>query len=279
MVHIKVFRINFLHVAYHLVGNAKQRGVNHIVLPQLHLVHAALVEQGKLLQEFLQSQHLAHLKLTVLVFLYRCLCVQRIYERVGYLRVETALHILLQLLRFQHLVATSSLHKYLVNLAQQHGLLVSIRQTIDGKVRLQLSLVVRVCLNGYRPQVNQLQYACRQQVVVVGPTPLVSIQHIVSLLQIAVQRNVAIPYQVLVHAPSGTPLIYQEPDATHHGRHKNHQHVEHAEQCHRVAPVHLLVVAAGIVAALQGHLLLLLKRSLVLVAGFKQSFRELGHHV
>ena len=205
---------------------------------------------------------------------------QSINKRVGYLRVESALHILLQLLWLQHLVATRSLFKYIMYLAQQHWLFFRVRQSVDSKVRLQFTLAVGVRLNGYRAKVYQLQYACRQQVIVVGSAPLVCVQHVVGLLQITVQRYVAIPHQVFVHTPSGTPLIHCKPYATHHGRYKYHQYVQHSKQSHRVVPVHLLIIAAaGIVAAIKGHLFLLLKCSLVFEAWIKQPFGELRHYV
>ena len=140
---------------------------------------------------------------------------QRVQECVLQLGVEVASHILLQFLCLQHLVATRSLLKYLVDILQQLWLLVCVRQSVDGEVWLQLTLAVGVRLYGDGPQVYQLQYARRHQVVVVRTAPLVCVHYVVSLLQVALQRYVAIPHQVLVHTLAGTPFAYSAPYTSH----------------------------------------------------------------
>ena len=70
-VHVEVFGIYLAHFIYYLIGNAEKRGVNHVFLPQGHLVYAALVEQREFLKEFLQSENLTHICLAVFVFWYR----------------------------------------------------------------------------------------------------------------------------------------------------------------------------------------------------------------
>ena len=117
LVHVEVFRINLLHLLDHLVGDAEQRGVNHIVLPQLHLFQFALVEQCKLLQELPQSEHLTYLVFAIFVMRQLGLLVQGVDKRVDDALVQTALHILLQFLGLQHGVATCCLLKDVVYLA------------------------------------------------------------------------------------------------------------------------------------------------------------------
>ena len=203
-------------------------------------------------------------------------CVHKCILKFG---VEIAPHKLLQLVWLQHLVAASRLLKYVVYMAHQRWLFFRIRQSVYSEVLLQLTLAVGVRLYGNGPQVYQFQYACRQQIVVVVGTPLICVQHVVGLLQISVQRYVAIPQQVLVHTLASAPLAYSAPYAAHYRPHKQAHHEYKSEERLRIAPVHLLVAIVHVVTALKGLALLLLKGHVLHHVRLELTHGELHHHV
>ena len=83
LIHVEVFGIDLLHVLDHLVGDAEEGGVDHIVLPQRHFTDMTFVEQRELFQELLESEQLAHFVEIVVEIEDASLGVEGLYERVG----------------------------------------------------------------------------------------------------------------------------------------------------------------------------------------------------
>ena len=44
MIHIEIIRIDGLHILDHLIGNTEERGIDHIVFPQGHLMDMAFIQ-------------------------------------------------------------------------------------------------------------------------------------------------------------------------------------------------------------------------------------------
>ena len=156
LVHVEVLGIDLLHILDHLIGDAEEGGINHIVLPQRHLTHVTLVEQRELLQEFLQSEHLSHLVQTVLVFADARLGVESVDKRIREALVVAAPHKTLQFTRFQHGIVARRILEDGVDLPQEQGLVASVGQFVDHKHVLALSrlLALSPFLDADRPHVD-----------------------------------------------------------------------------------------------------------------------------
>ena len=106
----------------------------------------------------------------------------------------------------------------------------------------------------------------------------IGVQHIVSLLQITVQWDVAIPHKIFVDPATGAPHAEQMPDEANHG-YDAEAHV-YQDKDHPFKPSHLLVViTAHVITSLKGLAFLVLKRIILPDGRFKHTFGELYHQV
>ena len=167
----------------------------------------ALVEQRELLEELLQTEHLAHVVETLLIVGDTRLSVERVDERVGDALVLAAPHKRPELFGLEYGIIASSRLEHAVDLAQQQGLVALVLQFVDHEVLLRLALAVQRLLDADGPHIDKLQDTGREQVIIVGAEILIGVEHVVGLLQIAVQGDVAIPEQILVDLLASTPDI------------------------------------------------------------------------
>ena len=281
LIHIEVFGVDLLHVGNHLVGNAEERGIDHIVLPQLHLTHPALVEQGELLQELFQTKHLAHLVEPLLIGGNARLGVEGADERVGDALVLAAMHEGLEFLGLEDGVAAGSQLEDVVHLAQQHGLVGGVGQVVDDEVLLRLALGIEARLDADGTHVDEFQDAGGEEVVIVGSEIFVGIEHVVGCLKVAFQGDVAVPEQILVDLLPGAPDIDEVPDATDDGHDEEAEDGE--EEADDAHGIHHGIAAAAVVvvvvAALEGLVLLRLEGLGLLEGGLEETLVEAHHDI
>ena len=176
-----------------------------------------LVEQRKLLEIFLQTEHLAHLIETILIGGEARLGMEGVDEGVGNALVPATVHKRFQLLRLKDGIGASGCLEDIMDLTQQEGLFGLVGQFVDDEVLLALALLVEVCLYGDGTHVNKLEDTGREQVVVVGANLFIGIEHVVGLLEVTLQGDVAIPEQVFVDFLTCAPNIDKVPNATNDG--------------------------------------------------------------
>ena len=275
LVHIEVFGVDLLHVLDHLVGDAEERGVDHIVLPQCHLVDMTLVEQGELFEELLQAEHLSHIVEALLIIGDARLGVERVDERVGDALVLATSHKRPELFGLEYRIFTCSRLEHAVDLAQQQGLVGVVLEFMDDKVLLRLAFAVQSLFDADGTHVDEFQDTGREQVVVVGAEILISVKHVVSLLEVAFHGDVTIPEQILVHFLARAPYIYKIPDKAHDG--DNEETDGHDEQDDGILSGPFVI--AGIVAALESQLLLVFEGVVFLNGGLEHPFVETHHDI
>ena len=204
--------------------------------------------------------------------------VESVDKRVGNALVLGAAHIRLQLTGLENGIGTSSLLEDVVDLTQQQRLVGSIGQLVHDEVLLALALAVEPRLDGNGTHIDELEDTGREQVVVVGAEITVGVEHVVGLLEIALQRDVAIPEQILVDLLACAPYIDEIPDAAHDGQDEEakHQH----DQGKDVLASHLIVtIATHIVAALEGLVHLGLEGLVYLIPRLEHTLVEAAHDI
>ena len=96
-----------------------------------------------------------------------------------------------------------------MHLSHQQGLAARILQLVDNEVAFCLALTIHPLLDADGTHVDKFQDAGREQVVIVVADIAIGVEHIVGLLQITLQRYIAIPEQVFVDFSASIPYIYK----------------------------------------------------------------------
>ena len=146
---------------------------------------------------------------------------------------------------------------------------------MNHEVAFCLTLLVQSLLDADSAHIDEFQDTGREQVVVVCAKVLIGVEHVVGLLQIALQRDVTIPVQVFVDLLAGTPDIDKIPDTANDRQYKEAQ--DEQDEVEDVFTRQFIL--AGIVAAFQRLFFLALKGIVFHQCRFEHAFVKAYHNI